>query len=169
MCLVTQDCAILSREKLTLGEPASVLVGRFSAESQAGALSRGRERQSSRSLGSCRKLKPQLVPGSYRRNWKPSGSHAIFRQKPLRSSPLCHNTSSTGEISCRLSNLPQSHVVSARHSCSQRTSQDKAGTCHFRLKETQQKLYLHRVRHWSDRDRLLPRLQAPGPQGSIWE
>lgn len=43
MCLVTQDCAILSREKMTLREPASVLAGRFSAESQAGAQGRSAE------------------------------------------------------------------------------------------------------------------------------
>lgn len=40
MCLVTQDGAILSREKLTLGELASVFVGHFSAESQARAQGR---------------------------------------------------------------------------------------------------------------------------------
>lgn len=73
----------------------------------SGALCRGPERQSSRSFGSCRKLKPQLEPGSYRSTRKPSGSHAIFKQKPLRSSPPCHNTSSTGELSCRLGNFPQ--------------------------------------------------------------
>lgn len=109
MCLETQDCAILSRGKLTLREPASALAGCFSAVTAGaqGRSRRGQERQSSRSFGSCRKLKLQLVPGSYRRTRKPSGSHAIFRQKPPRSSPLCHSTSSTGEMSCRLSNFPQ--------------------------------------------------------------
>lgn len=129
----------------------------------SGALCRGLERQSSRSFGSCRKLKPQLEPGSYRSTRKPSGSHAIFKQKPLRTLLLATTPAQPGSCPVDSATFPKSLVVSARHSCSQRTSHDKAGTYHFRLKETQEKLHLHRLGYWSDKDSLhVSKHQDPG-------
>lgn len=52
------------------------------------------------------------MPASYHKPREPSASHSIFKQKPLRSSPLCHSAnSSTGAMSCRLSSyFPQSYA-----------------------------------------------------------
>lgn len=132
-------------------------------------LRRGRERQSSRSFGSCRKLKPQLVPGSYRRTRKPSGSHAIFKQKPPRSSPLCHNTSSTGEMSCRLSNFPQKPCGVSTTLLFPEDIPRQGWSLPFQTQRDPAKTALTQIQALV-RQGQTPYLRAPGPRGApYWD